>query len=45
MTGTSPGVLPFYYIDNKYFKPDHKLIKVLQKMYNERVDESIRNFK
>jgi branched-chain amino acid aminotransferase len=44
MTGTSPGVLPFYCIDNKSFNPGHKIITELQKNYQKRVEESIRQF-
>jgi branched-chain amino acid aminotransferase len=44
MTGTSPSVLPFYCIDNNYFKPSHKLITLLRNKYRERAEESIRKF-
>ena len=42
MTGTSPGVLPFYCIDSKSFTTGHKIITDLQKNYQKRVEESIR---
>jgi branched-chain amino acid aminotransferase len=44
MTGTSPLVLPFYCIDDTYFKPNHPLIAHLRNMYLLRVEESIRQF-
>jgi branched-chain amino acid aminotransferase len=44
MTGTSPGVLPFYCIDSKSFNPEHKIITELQKNYQKRVVKSIRQF-
>jgi branched-chain amino acid aminotransferase len=44
MTGTSPVVLPFYCIDNTYFKVNHQLIAILRNMYLIRAEESIRQF-
>ena len=45
MTGTSPGVLPFYCINSKSFTPEHNIITELQKSYQKRVEESIQQFK
>ncbi|MBA4322463.1 MAG: aminotransferase class IV [Odoribacter sp.] len=44
MTGTSPVVLPFFCIDNTYFKVNHRLITLLRNMYLVRAEESIRRF-
>ncbi len=44
MTGTSPQVLPFYCIDNTYFKTGHKLVTFLRNLYLGRVEESLRMF-
>ena len=44
MTGTSPGVLPFYCIDNIYFKVNHPLINQLRNLYLVRAEESTRQF-
>jgi branched-chain amino acid aminotransferase len=44
MTGTSPVILPFYCIDDTYFKPNHSLITTLRNMYLERAEESLRRF-
>ena len=44
MTGTSPVVLPFYCIDNIFFKVNHPLIAQFRNMYLIRAEESIRRF-
>ena len=44
MTGTSPGLLPFYCIDNSYFKVNHQLITVIHDLYLTRVKESLDQF-
>lgn len=44
ITGTSPGVLPFYCIDNIFFKVNNSLITQLRNMYLVRAEESIRKF-
>ena len=44
MTGTSPMVLPFYCIDNTYFKVNHSFIAYLRNMYLAEAEESIRRF-
>ena len=41
MTGTSPMVLPFYCIDDKFFNVKHPLIGKLRKLYLIKADESI----
>jgi branched-chain amino acid aminotransferase len=45
MTGTSPIVLPFYCIDDKFFNVKHPLIKSLRQLYIKKAEESIRLFK
>jgi len=45
MTGTSPMVLPFYCIDDKFFNVKHPLIGKLRKLYLIKADESIRLFR
>jgi branched-chain amino acid aminotransferase len=45
MTGTSPMVLPFYCIDDKYFNVRLPLMERLRKLYMLRVEESIRVFR
>jgi len=45
MTGTSPLVLPFYSIDDKYFNVSIPLIGNLRKLYIEKAEESIRQFR
>jgi len=45
MTGTSPLVLPFYCIDDKYFNVSISLISDLRKLYIEKAEESIRQFR
>ena len=45
MTGTSPRVLPFYRIDDNYFNVDLPLIGKLRKLYIEKAEESIRQFR
>lgn len=44
MTGTSPGILPFYCIDNNFFKVDHQLINKIRDIYLTRVKESLDQF-
>ena len=45
MTGTSPRVLAFYKIDDNYFKVALPLIDELRKLYIEKSEESIRQFR
>jgi branched-chain amino acid aminotransferase len=45
MTGTSPIVLPFYCIDDKFFKVTLPLMEKLRKLYIMEADESIRLFR
>ncbi len=45
MTGTSPMVLPFYCIDDKFFNVKHPLIGKLRKLYMIKAEESIRLFR
>jgi branched-chain amino acid aminotransferase len=44
MTGTSPAVLPFYCIDNKFFDVRHHLIGLLRNLYLVKAEESMRQF-
>jgi branched-chain amino acid aminotransferase len=45
MTGTSPMVLPFYCIDDKFFNPKLPLMEKLRKLYILKVEESIQAFR
>jgi branched-chain amino acid aminotransferase len=45
MTGTSPIVLPFYCIDDKYFNIKLPLIDKLRDLYMEKAEGSIRKFR
>jgi branched-chain amino acid aminotransferase len=45
MTGTSPMVLPFNNIDNNFFSVRHPLIERLRKLYIERAEASIIQFR
>jgi branched-subunit amino acid aminotransferase/4-amino-4-deoxychorismate lyase len=45
MTGTSPVVLPFYCIDNDYFKVNLPLIERLRKLYLEKAEASVGLFR
>jgi branched-chain amino acid aminotransferase len=45
MTGTSPMVLPFISIDNTFFNVRHPLIERLRKLYLERAEASIIQFR
>jgi branched-chain amino acid aminotransferase len=45
MTGTSPMVLPFYCIDDKFFNVKVPLIETLRKLYIERAHKSIAAFR
>jgi branched-chain amino acid aminotransferase len=45
MTGTSPGILPFSKIGDHSFNPNHRIIRILQDLYQKRVVESIKQFK
>jgi branched-chain amino acid aminotransferase len=45
MTGTSPVVLPFYCIDNIFFKVGFPLFEKLRKLYIRKAVESIRLFR
>lgn len=45
MTGTSPMVLPFCCIDDKYFNVKHSLIAMLRELYIERASKSIAEFR
>jgi branched-chain amino acid aminotransferase len=44
MTGTSPVVLPFYCIDNKFFNVKHPLIALLRNLYLVKAEESMHGF-
>jgi branched-chain amino acid aminotransferase len=44
MTGTSPGLLPFYCIDNNFFKVDHPLINKIRDIYQAKLKESLDQF-
>lgn len=44
MTGTSPSVLPFYCIDNKYYNVKHHLIALLRNLYLVKAEESMQRF-
>jgi branched-chain amino acid aminotransferase len=44
MTGTSPVVLPFYCIDNIFFKVNHPLIAQFRNIYLIRAEKSISKF-
>jgi branched-chain amino acid aminotransferase len=44
MTGTSPGLLPFYCIDNNFFKVDHHLINTIRTIYLAMAKESLAQF-
>jgi branched-chain amino acid aminotransferase len=45
MTGTSPMVLPFYCIDDKYFNVKLPLMEMLRQLYMIKAEESIRLFR
>jgi branched-chain amino acid aminotransferase len=45
MTGTSPVVLPFNCVNDKFFQVKFQLIERLRKLYLQRAEESIRNFR
>jgi branched-chain amino acid aminotransferase len=45
MTGTSPMVLPFYCIDDKFFNVNLPLMERLRKLYIIKAEESIRLFR
>jgi branched-chain amino acid aminotransferase len=45
MTGTSPMVLPFYCIENKFFNVGSPLMERLRKLYMLKVEESISLFR
>jgi branched-chain amino acid aminotransferase len=45
MTGTSPVVLPFNCINDKFFNVEYQLIERLRKLYLLRAEESIRYFR
>lgn len=45
MTGTSPTVLPFYCIDDKFFDVSSPLIKKLRQLYMVKAEESTRLFR
>lgn len=45
MTGTSPMVLPFYCIDNDFFKVNNPVIKNLRDIYIKKAEESILIFR
>lgn len=45
MTGTSPLVLPFFCIDDKYFNVSLPLIENLRKLYTMKADESVLRFR
>ena len=45
MTGTSPMVLPFCCIDDKYFNVKLPLMEKLRKLYMLKVEESIQAFR
>jgi branched-chain amino acid aminotransferase len=45
MTGTSPIVLPFYCIDDKFFNVKHPLMERLRKLYLVKAEESTLHFR
>ena len=45
MTGTSPMVLPFYCIDDKFFNVKHPLMERLRKLYLVKAEESTIHFR
>ena len=45
MTGTSPTVLPFYCIDDKFFNVKQSLIGMLRKLYVVKAEKSIIDFR
>ncbi len=45
MTGTSPVVLPFCCINDKYFRVDMPLLVQLRKLYLAKAEESVRDFR
>jgi len=45
MTGTSPIVLPFYCIDNNFFRVKHQLIEKLRELYLEKAEKSVSMFR
>ena len=45
MTGTSPMVLPFYCIDDKFFNVKHPLMERLRKLYLVKAEESTLHFR
>jgi branched-chain amino acid aminotransferase len=45
MTGTSPMVLPFYCINDKFFNARHSLIENLRSLYILKAEESVKLFK
>ncbi len=45
MTGTSPVVLPFSCIQDKYFRVDSPLLAELRKLYLAKAEESVRDFR
>ena len=45
MTGTSPMVLPFYCIDDKFFNVGFPLLERLRKLYIKKAEESVRLFR
>jgi len=45
MTGTSPMVLPFSSIGDKYFKVGHPLVEKLRKLYIEKAEASLDQFR
>ena len=44
MTGTSPGLLPFYSIDNNFFRVDHHLINTIHDIYLALAKKSLDQF-
>jgi branched-chain amino acid aminotransferase len=45
MTGTSPMILPFRSVENFFFDTDNKLFEELRKLYMERVEASLQEFR
>jgi branched-chain amino acid aminotransferase len=45
MTGTSPIVIPFYCIDDKFFNVRYPLIQKLRQLYMAKAEESVRLFR
>ena len=45
MTGTSPIVLPFYCIENNFFRVKHQLIEKLRALYLKKAEESVSMFR